>query len=216
MHAATPGPLARRSTPPANPQILKAIAHPVRLRLYEALVARGPATNARLAQHIPAAPGSLSYHLRQLAAHGFIEEAPELANDGRERWWRAVPGGLHWSEEELDHTPGAQGAAAAAQSVLLGRQIERMRMWVNSGERWGRDWRSAAVNTDTVLRLGPEELREMAAELEEVLDRWRHRSRTVTEKEPSGVNRATVFLAVHAFPFEAFDRPLAAAPTDEE
>lgn len=188
--------------------MLKAVAHPVRLRLYEALVANGPSTNARLAQQIPGAPGSLSYHLRQLAKHGFVEEAPELSEDARERWWRAVPGGLHWTEESLEGNPGAQSVASAAQSILLARQIDRMRSWAHGGQQqWSLAWRSASVNNDSVLRLDARELRELADEVEALFARWLARSRasSTDSGEASGSDeRASVFLAVHAFPFEPY------------
>jgi len=74
------------------------------------LVVGGPATAARLARDVPGAPGGLSYHLRQLATHTFIEEAPELASDGRERWWRAIPGGIQWSDEDLEGSPRSAGS----------------------------------------------------------------------------------------------------------
>lgn len=167
-----------------DPQSLRAIAHPIRLRLYEALVAGGPATAARLARDVPGAPGSLSYHLRQLAAHGYIEEARELASDGRERWWRAVPGGSHWSDEDLDRSPGTREAFAAAQSVFLGRREERVRNWVyRDAQRYDRAWRSAAVSTDAVLHLSADELTDLGHELEEVLERWVNRSRANRQED---------------------------------
>jgi DNA-binding transcriptional ArsR family regulator len=193
-------------TKPADAHMLKAIAHPVRLRLYEALVANGPSTNARLALQIPGAPGSLSYHLRQLARHGFVEEAPELSADARERWWRAVPGGLHWSEESLEDNPGAQSVASAAQSILLARQIDRMRAWARGGQQeWSLAWRSASVNNDSVLRLDASELRELADDVEALFAKWLARSRANSADSghaSQGNGRASVFLTVHAFPFE--------------
>src|SRR5688572_439341 len=104
-------------------QTLKAIAHPVRLQLYEALATLGPATATQLAPIVPGAPGSLSYHLRQLARYGYIEEAPELGQDGRERWWRAIPGGVRWSAADFPDSPAAHEAMAAAQSVLTARHM---------------------------------------------------------------------------------------------
>jgi DNA-binding transcriptional ArsR family regulator len=176
-----------------DPTVLKVIAHPARLRLYEVLVADGPATAAQLARHVPGAPGSLSYHLRRLAAHGFIEEAPDLCEDGRERWWRAIPGGVRWSPEDFADSPGAQEVAATAQRVLIGRHIDRLQEWLADGpQRWGTAWASAAKSTDSVLRLTPDELRELGRELDAVIERWAGR--------PDGPGRDHVFLFLHAFP----------------
>jgi len=201
---------SKRRTPAANSDTLRAVAHPVRLRLYELLVVGGPATAAKLARDVPGAPGSLSYHLHQLAAHGFIEEVPELAADGRERWWRAVPGGIHWSDEDLDHNPGTQEAATAAQTVLFSRQFDRIRNWVREGhKRWDARWRAASINSDTMLHLTPSELRALGQELDDVLEPWRERSRLTRDSRcvplegGHAEQRESVFLSIHAFPFRA-------------
>ncbi|MBX6169231.1 MAG: helix-turn-helix transcriptional regulator [Thermobispora bispora] len=198
--------MVKKTSRITDPTVLKIIAHPVRLRLYEVLVAGGPATAAQLARHVPGAPGSLSYHLRQLAAHGFIEEAPDLGTDGRERWWRAIPGGVRWSPEDFEDSPGAQEVAASAQRVLAGRHIDRLREWLAEGRRrWGPDWASAAHSTDSVLHLTPEELRQLGEELDAVIERW-------AERSGDGPGREQVFLFLHAFPVEGLagdtsDRP---------
>ena len=68
---------------------LRALSHPVRMRLLGMLRTLGPATASQVARRLGLNSGATSYHLRQLAEHGFIEEAPELGNK-RERWWRAA------------------------------------------------------------------------------------------------------------------------------
>lgn len=197
------------TTPEATPATLKAIAHPVRLSLYEALLASGPSTASRLSSAVPkAAPASLSYHLRLLAQHGFIEEAPELGTDGREHWWRAIPGGISWSDEELAGNPGTRKAASEAEAVLLGRQMRRVQTWVHEAyARWPAKWRAAARNEDSVLELDVDELRQLGEEIDAVLAVWRQRtSERVTAPGENG--RESVFVSLHAFPFN----PAHAAP----
>ena len=81
---------------------LRALAHPVRLRMLGMLRIEGPATATSLAQRLGLNTGATSYHLRQLAQHGFIEDDDEHGN-GRERWWRAA----HTSTStELGPRPG--------------------------------------------------------------------------------------------------------------
>jgi DNA-binding transcriptional ArsR family regulator len=187
-------------------QTLKAIANPDRMRLYEALVTMGPATATQLAKVVPGAPGSLSYHLQQLARHGYIEEAPEAGHDRRERWWRAIPGGMHWSLGDFADSPGARAAVSAAQQAIIRRQIDRLREWqINGTHRWGTDWQAAAHSTDTVLFVNPSELRELGAELDAVLDRWSERSRRARAeasrtRDSQNDERAEVFVFLHAFP----------------
>ncbi|AYF77775.1 ArsR family transcriptional regulator [Nocardia yunnanensis] len=69
---------------------LRLLAHPLRRRIEEQLRA-GPVNATSLAQALGESTGATSYHLRQLARHGFVEEAAELST-GKQRWWRAVPG----------------------------------------------------------------------------------------------------------------------------
>jgi DNA-binding MarR family transcriptional regulator len=79
---------------------MRALAHPRRLRIHHFLDANGPATSAILARELGLNTGATSYHLRELAEHGFVEEVAEQAH-GRERWWRAV-------EMDLRFAPASQ------------------------------------------------------------------------------------------------------------
>ena len=89
-------------TPSITPDAagLKVLAHPVRLEMLGMLRVEGPATATMLAQRLGLNSGATSYHLRQLAQHGFIEEDAERGN-GRERWWRAAHRATRTSKEAL-------------------------------------------------------------------------------------------------------------------
>lgn len=67
---------------------LRALRHPLRQRILRQLHRHGPATATSLARALGENTGATSYHLRQLAAHGFVEDDPRPGG-GRERWWRA-------------------------------------------------------------------------------------------------------------------------------
>ena len=141
--------------------MLKALAHPLRLRLYELLTARGPATASQLAEHVDEVAGLVSYHLHQLGRHGFVEEAPELGKDGRERWWRVVPGGFSWSSADFLGDPGSRAVAESAERLLLSRQLDRLQQYSAGKDAWGPDWVDAAVGTDALFELTPDELRQL-------------------------------------------------------
>src|SRR3954449_2802661 len=68
---------------------LRALSHPTRLKMLMLLRLEGPATATQLAQQLKLNTGATSYHLRQLAEHGFIEEDGERG-DARDRWWKAA------------------------------------------------------------------------------------------------------------------------------
>jgi DNA-binding transcriptional ArsR family regulator len=71
-----------------DPAALRALGHPLRQRILRQLRRTGPATSTSLARVLGENTGATSYHLRQLAEHGFVEDVPERGR-GRERWWRA-------------------------------------------------------------------------------------------------------------------------------
>jgi DNA-binding transcriptional ArsR family regulator len=196
-----------------DPRTLRAIAHPVRMRLYELLVTGGPATAAKLSAYVDGAPGSISYHLRQLAEHGYIQEAPEMSTDSRERWWRAVPGGVRWSPADFLDKPADQEVLAMAQQTLVTRQLERLHAWQVGGvQQWGVRWAAAAIATDTVLYLNPDELEAMAEDLSAVISRWSDRSRFHKDQQgPHDTDdRQQVFTFTHAFPIT--DKPQRSVP----
>ncbi|NUT30943.1 MAG: helix-turn-helix transcriptional regulator, partial [Streptomyces sp.] len=76
---------------------LRGLAHPLRMQLLSALRRGGPATASQLAEKLGESSGATSYHLRQLAAYGFVEDAPDHGK-GRERWWQAVHQGVRFDE----------------------------------------------------------------------------------------------------------------------
>src|ERR1700716_1224090 len=65
---------------------LRALAHPVRIALIEALGLGGAMTATEVGEQIGESPTTCSFHLRQLAKYGFVEEAG--GGKGRARPWR--------------------------------------------------------------------------------------------------------------------------------
>jgi DNA-binding transcriptional ArsR family regulator len=178
---------------------LKALAHPLRFQLVE-LLAEGPSTASGLGRRVGESSGSTSYHLRQLAKEGLIEEAPELGN-ARDRWWRIVKGG--WTLEGFDVLE-AEETRDDAQMVLdevLRRRFQRLRRWHRDAPRWGEDWVGATVEMTGRFRLTQEELRSLTAELISVVDRYRDLQSDRYGPEGTEVSGAIpVTVQVDAFP----------------
>src|SRR6266540_1994464 len=86
---------------------LKAVAHPLRLRLLGSLRIEGPATATDLARKLGESSGATSYHLRQLAKYGFIEDDPEQPN-ARDRRWRAAHRYTSWSDSDHADKAGTE------------------------------------------------------------------------------------------------------------
>lgn len=143
--------------------------------MYDALVTYGPATATMLAERFGENTASTSYHLRQLARHGFVEEDPGRGA-GRERYWRAYPGGSRLDSHEL-----ADGATGEAARFVVGEfqraQSARLQHWLSVGHRQvPQEWGRATLDATAHLRLRPEELARLSAELDAVVTSWRDRT----------------------------------------
>ncbi|SER17303.1 DNA-binding transcriptional regulator, ArsR family [Microlunatus flavus] len=172
---------------------LSAMAHPLRTRLLDVLAVDGPSTASVLATRTDQAVGNVSHHLKVLAAARLVEEAPELARDRRERWWRLAAPSTRWSSAELVDDPAAVDAALAAERLALTRQHERARAWLDEG-RPDDPWADAAFALQRWLRLTPDELRQVSAELIAVVDRWAARG---SDEDPA---RQPVLVFARGFP----------------
>ena len=126
---------------------LRALSHPVRLRMLGLLRSEGPATATTLALRLDLNTGATSYHLRQLAQHGFIEEDTERGN-ARDRWWRAAHDStrtnFRQAVEPTDHdtVEGYLRAVAMLYGDRLRAAVEELRFLPEVWQRVGTlsDW----------------------------------------------------------------------------
>ena len=150
---------------------LRALAHPLRNRLLGRLRLNGPSTASLLGREVGESSGSTSYHLRQLAAYGFVEEV-EGQGSARERWWRARHRMTSWQRSDLV----AQEGGSEVQDEMTRLQIDLHGRVLTTGreqqELLGPAWRSAGSMSDYVLQLTPAEARALTDELDAVVTRW--------------------------------------------
>lgn len=182
-----------------DPEVLKGLTQPLRRKLFRLLQQAGPATAGALAKRTDSDPGLVSYHLRELAKHGFITEAPELARDRRERWWRAVPESTSW--DTLDF-PGPEGAAITEtlKAQMYAEEFERLTAFQRTYRAWPEEWQRVSVSNDSQIRMTPDELRQMSEELLEVIGRYTRQGRNPDGTPIPDDGRESVFLFFHAFP----------------
>ena len=172
---------------------LRVLAHPLRSRLLGALRFHGPATATQLAARLGTNSGATSYHLRQLADAGLVEDDAVLSS-GRDRVWRAAHDATSWISTDFDDDADAR----AADDWLLRHQSRTMTGWVgdwlDARAEWSAAWRRAADQSDYHLDLTAEQLTTLTGELHAVLARY------VATQDPTapGVERVTVLL--QAFP----------------
>ena len=118
---------ARRTV--SDPAALKALAHPLRLRILRHLGIHGPATSTTLAAALGENTGTLSYHLRRLEQGGFIEDAPDRPG-GRERWWQAVRGLDVRRPAQDEMTDGERAVASTLDRMRMEEDVELARRFM--------------------------------------------------------------------------------------
>ena len=89
---------------------LKALAHPLRVQIFDTLSTYGSFTASGLAERLGESSGATSYHLRQLEKHGFVREV-DGKGTSRERWWERVPGSVNIGSKDAIETPAGRSAA---------------------------------------------------------------------------------------------------------
>ncbi len=150
---------------------LRALAHPLRNRLLGRLRLDGPATASQLARAVGESSGSTSYHLRQLAAHGFVQEV-EGQGTARERWWRARHRMTSWQAADVVAQEGGAQVQDEMTRLQLDGHARVLNAWQAQQDRLAPGWTAGASLNDYALRLRPEQARELLAELDAVLERW--------------------------------------------
>jgi predicted transcriptional regulator len=154
-----------------DPRALRALAHPLRISLVGLLRREGPMTATRAGELLGESSGSCSFHLRQLAKYGLVEEAG--GGRGRERPWRATTMFTH--VPEVAGEPDQQAATGLLTSLFAERYFEQLMRWLERKPDEPEEWQRAAQFGDHMLYLTADELLDLAereqALLEPYLDR---------------------------------------------
>jgi hypothetical protein len=119
-----------------------------------------------------AAPGSVSYHLATLEEFGFVQQAPELAKDGRERWWRASHAMTHYEPSAMLADPETAAAGRAMRQAFLQGNFAEQLAYLDAEPALEQQWVAAATSGDTVSFLTADELRELSDEVNALAERW--------------------------------------------
>lgn len=173
---------------------LRGLAHPLRMRLLGSLREFGPATASALADRLGESSGATSYHLRQLATYGFVEDDPSLGK-GRERWWRAVHAGTSFDHDFMhDPDPEIRGAMGVVLHEVATSHTQELNTWLGTMHEWSQEWYAASDLSDFKLRLTPELSRELADKVHALVNSYRGRVPEDTE------GSAVVRTHLHVFP----------------
>jgi DNA-binding transcriptional ArsR family regulator len=175
---------------------MRALAHPVRIALLEELVLGGALTATELGERIGETPTTCSFHLRQLAKYGFVEEAG--GGKGRARPWRLTSIGISFSNTHDD--PATEVAAGALSRLVHERQIGRYQNWLDTRASYPRVWRDAVDDSEYLFYVTPEEMKALSEELSAILQSRFHERLTDPSKRPAGSVPVEVLL--FSFPLE--------------
>jgi DNA-binding transcriptional ArsR family regulator len=179
----------------ADARLIRALAHPLRIRMLSRLQQEGPATATMLAEALNESTANTSYHLRQLARHGLIEEDLERG-DQRDRWWAAVA--RHYNVgSELETSPEHRAAVAALRADVLEHDAAVVASFFDNEEQYDPELRGEATFTNYVVYATPGELGALRDKLSDAI---RELERPDPATRPAGATRWYGVLRVVPWP----------------
>lgn len=194
--------------PERDTAALKALTHPLRIRLLGLLRQDGPATASELAARTGESSASTSYHLRVLAKHAFVAEAEH--RDGRERRWRAAHSVTSWDNKAMEASPESRALVSLARK----RQIEHLEASLVRYEadiaagRLSQEWMEPSGISDLGPRLTPESLTELWRTIEQKLEELTARD----EGDPRAAQVVFITAGLPLAPHDPGAEPETSAP----
>jgi DNA-binding transcriptional ArsR family regulator len=157
---------------------LKALAHPMRVQILRYLELHQRANVTGLAEELGETTGATSYHLRQLARHGFVEEfaadEPGENRVGRKRrWWRMAVEEIHTSGYEFLNRDDTREAFAFLLRQSVDDRSRRLANWYATAGEWPEAWQRASSDMAGTLELDPKQTRALADDLAKLADKYR-------------------------------------------
>lgn len=175
-----------------DPRAMRALAHPLRIQLLEAVIARGQATATELATALGDTPANCSYHLRKLAEFGYLQRVEGAT--GREKPWRA-------SDPTQDIEPDPKDREALLASTAVGAAVlewDTARLRSAQGRQNPPQWRGATFLRGATMIVTPDEAREIGRALNRAVEPFLGRLTDPSQRPPeAGAIRlfaATTFL----------------------
>jgi DNA-binding transcriptional ArsR family regulator len=152
---------------------VKALAHPMRVRMLDTLQLRGQVSVTSLARELGETTGATSYHLRQLARHGLVEQCDPPESGGRQRWWRMAVDELHMSGFAMLENEDTREAVTFLLREYQAERARKLANWYATAALSPKEWQEASSDMDGDLELNPKQARALADELKAVIDRYR-------------------------------------------
>ena len=162
-----------------DPKAMRALAHPLRWALLEALGHAGTLTATQASEMLGESPANCAFHLRTLARYGFVEEAG--GGKGRERPWRQAYRRLSWQARLGDEQ--FRLAGQALNQVWLDRVLSRARRSLAATASWPEGFEDGLGGSTSMLYVTPGEARELYGELMKTVERTIGQEHRFTERK---------------------------------
>jgi DNA-binding Lrp family transcriptional regulator len=175
----------------SDPKAIRALAHPLRLDLLQVLNADGPSTAAQCGRVLGASQASCSFHLRQLAKYGFVEDAGP-ASDRRERQWRVTHARL-----SVRTAAGDAAVRQEAERLVVGREMQAILDYSGRPDGASPEWEHKAGVVTAMASLTPDETAAVKEQLIALLAPYTARA---GERQRPGQRHVRFFLAATPLP----------------
>ncbi len=173
-----------------SPQQLRALTHPARLRMLGILRTEGPTTATALANRLGLNTGATSYHLRQLAQHGFIVD-DEGRGNGRERWWRAAHSSTRTNWERDPEPADLETLDAYLQTVVV-VYSQMLQQAVEERSTLSPEWRDASTMSDYRCRLAPTQAKRLIEAVTSLIEEFEE-AEELPADDPTGATYTVMF-----------------------
>ncbi len=189
-----------------DPKMMRALAHPLRVALIEALnhSDTGTLTATEASELLGESPANCAFHLRTLAKYGFLEEAG--GGRGRQRPWRLRYRSFELVPPGLDHE--TRLAAEAAASIWIDRWLARARSRLMRALDYPARWQEATIGSQRDLYLTAHEAKDLGEAMHRLLEPYEGR-----REDPSLRPQGSVHYEVLAFGYPLTDPPDAPSPS---
>ena len=174
---------------------MRALAHPLKWALMDVLLTEGTATSTRCAEVTGESQANCSFHLRQLARYGLVEEAPSTSK--KERPWRLTTVEQSWSRVQPDDE--RTEAARELERAFVQHEFATLMRWVRTAAADGDEWQQASMRAGAIAWLTPDELASLRDQIEELMLAFRERL-TDPAARPAGSRLVRLFSAGYPLP----------------
>jgi DNA-binding transcriptional ArsR family regulator len=169
----------------SDPRAIRALAHPARLAIMEALLPGDELTATECASLTGLSPSATSYHLKALERWGIVAAGRPRA-DGRDRPWRARGSSIEVSSEL---SQGTELAEIAVLGVFLDRNRALAAEFLAQQPGEPAQWRHTMELANGDYWLTAEEVAEISAQLRTVLQPYVQRRR---DARPDNTRRVRI------------------------